>query len=63
MKIRPYMYILSGTMFGQINHDGFFGFFVQKMGPKHLKKSIKAHFGLVWFGNVLVVILDQFWYS
>ena len=63
IKIRPYIYILSETMFLQINHDGFLVFLSKKWVQNTQKKSVKAQFGLVWFGNVLVVTLDQFWYG
>ena len=59
MKIRPYMYILSGTMFGQINHDGFSGILSKKWVKNTLKRALKAQFGLVWFGNALVIFPDH----
>ena len=56
MKNKPHIGILSDTMFLQINHDGFLGILSQKWIKNTLKRPVKARFGLVWFGNVLVVI-------
>ena len=51
--------VVSGDMFLQITNGGFLGVF-SKNG---LKTPANGHkrvwFGLIWFGNALVVILDQ----
>ena len=56
MKNRPHIGILSETMFLQINQNRFLGILSQKWVKNILKRPVKARFGLVWFGNVLVVI-------
>ena len=56
MENRPHISILSDTMLLQINHDRFLGIFSQKWVKNTKKRPVKALFGLVWFGNVLVVI-------
>ena len=63
MKNRPDIGLHPGTMLIEINHNKFLGILSKKWVQNTQKRPVMAQFGLVWFGNVLVVILDQFWYG
>jgi hypothetical protein len=59
MKKGPHIGVVSGNMFFQITNGGVLGF----LSKKRVKTPLNGHkivwFGLIWFGNALVLILDQ----